>query len=412
MSQNPFDDEDKIHPFEYHSHKRPSRTYASSKIVPEDGDSYRLVSRVIDQENQYELVKLKDELVFEKSSGKRTEWIAKIFEDDKGLMFVTLQRYEKKTKNPHHSIRFSFTPNELSEFYKFLRVVKILPLKTTQKDQFENVQLEALLSGDDKWFEVLENKRNLVATFVEQRLTERDIVALGYRRQQLEAFENLLSDENYFQLALNKYKRPEAVWQRFFEQNEWIFGYGLDYIFSTGLEKDRMKLEQTVAGSDFTQSGKRVDALMKTRGAISSFSFVEIKTHTTRLIGKEYRGDSYPVSGDLSGAIAQIQKTVHMAVKGLTSKLTSKIEVTTKDGDPTGDIVYLHQPKSFLVVGSLDEFRTEYDQSVNEKKYSSFELFRRNITNPEIITFDELYERAKHIVGNNVESLKSDDDNL
>ena len=34
----------------------------------------------------------------------------------------------------------------------------------------------------------------------------------------------------------------------------------------------------------------------------------------------------------------------------------------------------------------------------NEEKYSSFELFRRNIQNPEIITFDELYERATYIV--------------
>jgi hypothetical protein len=31
-------------------------------------------------------------------------------------------------------------------------------------------------------------------------------------------------------------------------------------------------------------------------------------------------------------------------------------------------------------------------------KRNTFELFRRNITSPEILTFDELYERAKFIV--------------
>lgn len=37
---------------------------------------------------------------------------------------------------------------------------------------------------------------------------------------------------------------------------------------------------------------------------------------------------------------------------------------------------------------------------VNENKFSSFELFRQSQMNPEIITFDELYERAKYIVRN------------
>lgn len=44
----------------------------------------------------------------------------------------------------------------------------------------------------------------------------------------------------------------------------------------------------------------------------------------------------------------------------------------------------------------LNQFIKE--DKVNEDKFSSFELFRRNLFNPEIITFDELYERAKHIL--------------
>jgi hypothetical protein len=35
---------------------------------------------------------------------------------------------------------------------------------------------------------------------------------------------------------------------------------------------------------------------------------------------------------------------------------------------------------------------------VNEEQYRSFELYRRNTAWPEIITFDELYERASYIV--------------
>ena len=34
----------------------------------------------------------------------------------------------------------------------------------------------------------------------------------------------------------------------------------------------------------------------------------------------------------------------------------------------------------------------------NEDKITCFELYRRNLTSPEIVTFDELLERARYIV--------------
>ena len=62
----------------------------------------------------------------------------------------------------------------------------------------------------------------------------------------------------------------------------------------------------------------------------------------------------------------------------------------------TGERLFLYQPRAVLVVGSLGEFQGEH--GINDEQYSSFEMFRRNIVNPEIITFDELYERARCIV--------------
>ena len=50
-------------------------------------------------------------------------------------------------------------------------------------------------------------------------------------------------------------------------------------------------------------------------------------------------------------------------------------------------------------MGNLNEFITEF--GVNKEKYSSFELYRRSIKDIEIITFDELLERAKFIVNSN-----------
>ena len=138
-----------------------------------------------------------------------------------------------------------------------------------------------------------------------------------------------------------------------------------------------------------------MDALLKTHGFISALSFGEIKTHKTHLlkqVASPYRKESWQISDELAGGIAQVQRSVQVSLSNIRSRTAIKDEV----GAPTGEQLFLYQPKSFLVIGSLAEFQSEY--GINEEKYSSFELFRRNISAPEIITFDELFQRARFIV--------------
>jgi hypothetical protein len=78
------------------------------------------------------------------------------------------------------------------------------------------------------------------------------------------------------------------------------------------------------------------------------------------------------------------------------SKAIEKLEPLDESGDPTGEQIFTYQPRSFLIVGSLDEFIGA--EGIRRDRYRSFELFRRNVIRPEIVTFDELYERAKFIV--------------
>ena len=133
---------------------------------------------------------------------------------------------------------------------------------------------------------------------------------------------------------------------------------------------------------------------MKTRGAIEALCFVEIKKHTTELLRSAfYRPGCWPPSDELSGGVAQVQGTVEKAIR---ARPEEKIEPVNDSGDPTGEELFSYQPRSFLVIGSLNEFRSE--RGTNIEKYRSFELYRRSISRPEIITFDELYQRAKFIV--------------
>lgn len=256
-------------------------------------------------------------------------------------------------------------------------------------------QVENILFTDNQTKQLIQKNPGIIKSFIEHELTDSDITAVGYRKKELERFRKLLQEDQYFneELEKNENKSKEALWQNFFEKNTWIFGYGLNYIFATSLEGK--KLEQVVSGFTFNSSGKRVDGLLKTKGLISSLCFVEIKRHDTALIDhKEYRPDCWNVSRELSGAVSQIQKTVQRTI----NELPTQNRLNDNEGNPTGETVFLYKPKSYLIIGTLAEFVTE--KGINESKFSSFELFRQNIDSPEIITFDELFERAKYLINN------------
>ncbi len=227
-------------------------------------------------------------------------------------------------------------------------------------------------------------------------ISEKDISLLQDRRSKLDYFYKLLTDESFFKSEksnLGENKRNEDVWQVFFENNPWIFGYGLQLVACEGL--DDRKLEQTVVGNDIIDgSGKRIDALLKTKGSISKILFCEIKTHLPNLLIETYdRPGVFVPAKDLRGAVAQIQKTIH--------KVTLKLQEnfhrpTTENGDPTGEEILFVKPRGIVVIGRLDDFKT--DTGINFEKLSSFELYRQQVNGIEIITFDELYERVKFIV--------------
>jgi len=138
-----------------------------------------------------------------------------------------------------------------------------------------------------------------------------------------------------------------------------------------------------------------VDALLKSQGLVNTLSFGEIKTHKTPLLKEvvdAYRSEAWQVSHHVTGAIAQLQRGVQKALYSLSEKLEPK----DGTGERTGESLYLYRPRSFVLIGSLSEFQGRL--GINEDKFSSFELFRRDLSSLEIITFDELFERAKHIV--------------
>jgi hypothetical protein len=374
----------------------PGKTYISSSLQAFGNKErrVRIASKILSSEDGYEYVKERDEVVLRKKPDAKTFITAKFLEDTRQTFVLSVQKFVSETGQPYGS-GFSFVGEEIGRFCEFLANIQSVDFKNRAKVNITDEELRkiALTTHQAKTF--LTENQALFAEALKSEVTTEDLVAVGFRKKQLSVYSNLLNDESYFDDLKNRKKcSNEALWQKYFEKNPWVFGYGLGYIFLSSL--DDRKLEQVVQGHSVDSHGKRVDALMKTKGIISNLCFVEIKTHTTALLeAKPYRSGCWAPSKELAGAIAQVQGTVASAVENL----SSRINPSDSEGNPTGEEIYNYQPKSYLVIGSMEEFVSE--QGVNKDKLRSFELLRKNTTNPEIITFDELYERAKFIVQHN-----------
>jgi len=234
----------------------------------------------------------------------------------------------------------------------------------------------------------------------------RDVIAVANRRAALDRFHRLLEDVDFFDSEKERLGTVgrEGVWQDFFEENSWILGVGLTGQLLTSWNDD--KLEQVVAGSSIAGVGKRADGLLRTAGIISSMVFAEFKHHQTPLLGTEYRSGCWSASDELAGGIAQCQGTVHRATREIGERICTRDD----DGNEiAGDFTYLVQPRSFLVIGSLSEFRGQRGGD-NPDKIQSFQLLRSNTHSPEIITFDELLARAEWMTERATDSASEEDD--
>jgi hypothetical protein len=228
---------------------------------------------------------------------------------------------------------------------------------------------------------------SLITTLIENDVKARDVVAIAHRRAVVERFRRLLEDQQFFSEAAAEFSGQEAVWQRLLEQNPWILGVSLTGQLLTSWSDE--KLEQVVAGFSIAGPGKRTDALMHTSGRIRALVFAEIKHHDTHLLGDEYRPGVWAPSRELAGGVAQVQRTIQLAARQIGERLSE----TDASGADTGEFTYLVRPRSFLILGNLAGLRG--DRGVHQAKYESFELYRRNLYEPEIITFDELLARAE-----------------
>jgi hypothetical protein len=183
----------------------------------------------------------------------------------------------------------------------------------------------------------------------------------------------------------------ELQWDDFFKANKWIFGHGLDYHFLTEIQSQAHYGGTNLSGS----GGQRGDYLMATQAQNRFTVLVEIKRPDSKLLTSDiYRDKVYGLGKDLTGGVAQLQSNCRTWIVDGSRSDENRERLSHMN-------VHTYEPKAILVIGHTKQLET-----VN--KQASFELFRRNLHNPQILTYDELYARAEFLVAHDTELTKND----
>ncbi|WP_077343684.1 Shedu immune nuclease family protein [Pseudocolwellia agarivorans] len=288
-----------------------------------------------------------------------------------------------------------FTKFNLEQLKTFLLFIQELDLKGIAErrikladdsldilDSETKKKITTLLSGSDGGDLV----RGLLS---DGMITTQDLVNTGYRKSQLNIFNNLLN-HNYlpqYKIDIGKINtKDETAWQHFFAVNQWIFGYGLDYRFQGILQKEFHASDTNAGGSE----GVIADYLM---GDNNFTTFVELKLPSTPLFGTaQNRAQSWKLSKELMEGYSQI----------LEQKASGSFKVQSTKNLYADDYSKITQhafdSKAILIIGNWGQIN-DCQEGIQEMKRKSLELFRRDSRNIEILTYDELYERALFIVG-------------
>lgn len=173
----------------------------------------------------------------------------------------------------------------------------------------------------------------------------------------------------------NRANASEEFWQRLLERCPTVLAQS----FPTSTIKLGSKCY--VGGKSVNNSGGNIIDFLYTNKTTGNVILIEIKTPKTRLLGKHYRTNAFAISEDLTGSITQI--------------LNYKEQITMEYHSLVRDSVTpfsTFNPKCILVVGDIEAELT------TSTKIKSFELFRNTLKDVDIISYDELFQKAQDVL--------------
>jgi len=172
----------------------------------------------------------------------------------------------------------------------------------------------------------------------------------------------------------NRSNGDEQFWQQTLSEHAFVFSQLLAYPILV------IRGKAYVGGKRLdNRHGNVVDFLARAKTSGNAL-LIEIKTPQTPLLAAEYRDEAYPLSAEVTGALAQILQ--------YKDSLTQDLR---RISEPGSEQFLLTEPRSLLVVGNAEAELTSV------AKRLSFERFRERLTGVTLVTFDEIFGRVAQL---------------
>lgn len=186
---------------------------------------------------------------------------------------------------------------------------------------------------------------------------------------ELVSLERLISS---YEDLLSK-KTKEDTWQKLFNQNPFILSLAFGY------PAIKISDQASVGGKRLTGDGEKITDYLIKNGITNNLALIEIKKPFSDLLNKKpYRGAVYCASTELTGSVTQVLDQCYRLQQNI---------ATIKNNNRIYDIES-YAVHCILVIGTMPS---------DEDEKKSFEMYRRNSKNVQIITFDELLLKLKQL---------------
>jgi hypothetical protein len=377
--------------YEFFKLRKQAKTYISKVFTfnERNAERVRQVRMVVEGADELHVGEIEGAMCLRLTgNARKTQVSALITQDDQKVKRLTLQTFKSRAGDWIEAIEkdeFTFRADEFNRLLGFLSQIEFIDLSNEENFHIEDISTKAgpkaIIDATDRGIvdrikNMKEGQRNSLLQALQQSLTDEDINILLGRRQGVEEYEEHIRLGDW----------SEAQWQDFFEREQWVFGYGLDYRVMRPFDR-----EMTVGGGGTDNQNKPVvDFLM----SFTDYTvLVEIKRPDTPIFraARGGRAGTWEFSPEFMGAVSQIieQKAewLSFAQTGEHYNRAGTEALTART----------RNAKSILVIGSRGEFSRSENPRAANLMHDTFELFRRENRSIDIVTFDELLERARFI---------------
>jgi hypothetical protein len=377
--------------YSYFKLRKQAKTYISKVFTFNERNLERVrqVRMVIEGSDQVRFGEIEGAMCLRLTGNTRKIQVAALVtQDDKKVKRLTIQTFKPRAGDWIEAVEkneFTFRDDEFARLLGFLSQIEFINLSNEENFQIEDISTKAgpkaVIDASDRGIidrirRMTEGQRDGLLHALQRSLTDEEINILLGRRQGLEEYEEHMRLEDW----------NEAQWQDFFEREQWVFGYGLDYRVMRQFGR-----EMTVGnGGTDNQNKPVIDFLM----SFTDYTvLVEIKRPDTPIFRQSRggRAGTWEFSPEFMSAVSQI---IEQKAEWLSFAQTG--EHYNKEGTEVLR-ARTRNAKSILVIGSREEFSRSENPRAANVMHDTFELFRRENRSIDIMTFDELLERARFI---------------